>query len=169
MKSLSRLIAETVLNIQKIIELARANENLTEEKEESLISAIDELLEIPPGTTFKIKLHPLRQTQNGYLYGIEEQTDYIYIPFSKIEWFLNQLLRIQTRAESEALCSMTFDRDPKTYPKGTDQFYAENYPPENEWDHKTARYNKSQRKLKYNRRKNADTKISNTQNPLPRP
>ena len=166
---LSKLITETTLNIQKIIELARKNENLTEEKEESLISAIDELLEIPPGTTFEINLRPLRQIENGYIYGIEGQTEYIYIPFSKIEWFLNQLLRIQTRAELEALCSMTFDRDPKIYPKGTDPFYAENYPPENEWDHKTAKYNKSQRKLKNNRRKNAHANIPNAQNPLPRP
>ena len=88
-------------------------------------------------------IRPLRQTEQGYVYGIEGETEYIYIPFSKIEWFLEQLLFITTQAESEGLCSMNFD-----YPGGLDIFYAENYPPENKFDHKALKHMKRQRRLR---------------------
>ena len=88
-------------------------------------------------------IRSLRQTAQGYVYGIEGETEYIYIPFSKIEWFLEMLLFITTQAESEALCSMNFD-----YPDGLDIFYAENYPPENELDHKALKRMKGQRWLR---------------------
>ena len=88
-------------------------------------------------------IHPLKQTEQGYVYGIEGETEYIYIPFSKIEWFLEQLLFITTQAESDALCAMNFD-----YPDGLDIFYAENYPPENELDRKAFKRMKGQRWLR---------------------
>lgn len=88
-------------------------------------------------------IKPLRQNKDGYIYGIEGTTEYIHIPFSKIEWFLNQLLRISTKSESEALCSMTFD-----YPD-RDMFYADNYPPENEWDHKIAKNKRTRNLMKH--------------------
>ena len=91
-------------------------------------------------------IKPLRQTRDGYVYGIEDpqdgNTEYIYIPFSKIEWFLYQLLRIRTQAESEALCSFSFD-----FPD-TDMFYAWNYPPENHWDHHNLNMLSSNRKIR---------------------
>jgi len=88
-----------------------------------------------PKPTQQVKtIKPLRQTPTCYIYGIEGETEYIFIPFSKIEWFLEQLSRIRTQAESEALCSFSFD-----YPDGFDRFYADNYPPETELDHKNQR------------------------------
>ena len=88
-------------------------------------------------------IKPLKQTVDGYIYGIKDTTEYIYIPFSKIEWFLNQLLRIKTQAESEALCSFAFDQ-----PGGSDRFYADNYPPENEWDRKIQKQRGITKKIK---------------------
>ena len=90
------------------------------------------------------QIRPLKQNKDGYVYGIEGSTEYIYIPFSKIEWFLNQLLRIRTQQDSEALCSMAFD-----YPHGHDMFYADNYPPENEWDHKIAKNKRTRNLMKH--------------------
>ena len=89
-----------------------------------------------------ITIKPLKQTVDGYVYGTEGETGCIHIPFSKIEWFLNQLLGIKGRAEAahQALCSFNFD-----FPGGSDQFYADNYPPENEWDHKEQRNRRSRR------------------------
>ena len=88
-------------------------------------------------------IRPLKQTQHGYVYGIEGETEHICIPFSKIEWFLEQLLYISTQQDSEALCSMNFD-----YPHGLDIFYAENYPPETELDHKALKHMKRQRQMR---------------------
>lgn len=88
-------------------------------------------------------IRPLRQTIHGYFYGVEGTPESIYIPFSKIEWFLNQVLRIQTQAESEALCSFAFD-----YPDGHDIFYAENYPPENDRDHRAYKDSYRKRRMK---------------------
>lgn len=88
-----------------------------------------------PNAAQQVKtIKPLKQTPTCYIYGIEGETEYIFIPFSKIEWFLEQLLRIRTQAESETLCSFSFD-----WPNGLDAFYADNYPPKNEWDHKSQR------------------------------
>ena len=97
-----------------------------------------------PNKAQQIKtIKPLRQTPTYYIYGIEGETEYIFIPFSKIEWFLNQLLRIKTQAESEALCSFSFD-----WPDGFDMFYADNYPPQNDLDHKIQRHRRTRKKIK---------------------
>ena len=106
-------------------------------------------------------IKPLRQTKDGYVYGIEGETEYIYIPFSKIEWFLNQLLSIRTQAESEALCSFSFD-----WPDGFDMFYADNYPPENEWDRKIQRNRRTRKIIKEGMRRVDKAKMERAKNEL---
>ena len=100
------------------------------------------------------RILPLRQTANGYIYGIEDETNYIYIPFSKIEWFLRNLLEIIQKPEHEylaahrVLCSFNFD-----FPGGLDPFYADNYPFENEWDKRVHKNMRGRRIIKNRFRK----------------
>lgn len=53
---------------------------------------------------------PLRQLSDGtYFYGIEDETEYVWIPPEQIEEFLNMLANVQTHSDSEAICSFYFD------------------------------------------------------------